>query len=395
MNIKSFIVVFGAVILSASVFAQSYEVTAARTEYDKYVKLKGSPKLADPSMKLAKESIDKAVLHKKTSLDPGAWALKAVIYSELAAQDTTSKGEALLAESSASIKKAKELDVKAENKVNIETAERNLYSYQMAKGKRLYDQKNYQGAYTEFSNSLNYSPNDTTANYASGLSAMYAKDYPKAIARYNELLKTNYSALESVYSNLSIMYAQQKDTASAIRVLSEGTTKFPLSTDLATREIEFSLMSGKQKQIISKIETQVSKNPTNKLYPFYLGIAYDSAKDFVKAEEAYKKAIAIDPAYSDAYINLGGLIMNSGIETYNKANKQFSSTKLTPTQLGQYNAMKNKAVKEFDRAFPFLEKAVQLNPNSELALRNLKSYYAAKSNEAKAAEIDAKIKALK
>jgi hypothetical protein len=60
------------------------------------------------------------------------------------------------------------------------------------------------------------------------------------------------------------------DTARAIAVASEGATKFN-DTQLATQEIELSLMSGKQKEVITKISDQAQKNPGNKLYPYYLG----------------------------------------------------------------------------------------------------------------------------
>ncbi len=50
---------------------------------------------------------------------------------------------------------------------------------------------------------------------------------------------------------------------------------------------------------------------------------------------------------------------------------------------------------EFDRALPYLQKAVELNPKSEMSLTNLKKYYQVNNNTAKIAEIDAKIKALK
>jgi tetratricopeptide (TPR) repeat protein len=145
---------------------------------------------------------------------------------------------------------------------------------------------------------------------------------------------------------------------------------------------------------------KIEKNPTNRLYPFYLGIAYASILDdkksteavkkdaFIKAEEAYKKAIAVDPSYGDAYINLGGLIMNNGIGIFNKANK------IPTNKVAEYNAMKKLAITEFDRALPYLEKATQLNPKSELALRNLHQYYNVKNNPTKAAEVAAKIKAL-
>lgn len=388
MKTRSLVLTFAVMGLSVTAFAQKGAVNTAKSEYEKYTGLRSSPALAAPSIKSAKEAIDKAVVHEKTIADPTAWTYKALIYSDLALSDTTSASEPLITEASEALTKAKELDKDGANKSNIEQAGKALYQYQIQKGKRFYDKKDYATAYTEFNKGLVYVPGDTTANYAAGLSAMFAKDYPNAIARYNELLKTNYSQLESVYSNLSVLHAALKDTASAIKVLSEGTTKFPKSTDLATREIEFSLMSGKQKEIIQKIADQVEKNPTNRLYPFYLGIAYNSSGDNKKAEDAYKKAIQVDPNYGEAYINLGGLIMNNGIELYNKANK------LPASKTTEFNALRKQSEAEFDRALPFLQKASELDPKSELALKNLRTYYSIKNNTAKVAEIDAKIKAL-
>ncbi|WP_207420810.1 tetratricopeptide repeat protein [Desertivirga brevis] len=386
MKKKSLILALAVSCISITASAQKSAIATAKEEYDKYTAMKAQPKLAEPAMKAAQEAIDKAVVHEKTKEDVNAWTYKALIYSELAYDKKT---DDLANQAAEAIKKATALDVKGENKDKLKNANTLLYYYQVQKGKGHFDNKDYANAYNEFNKALVYNPGDTTANYASGLAAMYSKDYPKAIERYNELLKTNYSQLESIYSNLSIMYAAQKDTASAIRILSEGASKFPNSTDLATREIEFNLMSGKQKQVIDKISSQVEKNPTNRLYPFYLGIAYASAGDTKKAEEAYKKAIAVDPNYADAYVNLGGLIMNNGIDIYNKANK------LPTSKVTEYNALKKQSAAEFDRALPYLEKSAQLNPNSELALRNLRTYYSIKNNTAKVAEIDAKIKALK
>lgn len=389
MNTKSLILALAVTGISVTAFAQKSAVNSAKSSYESYSTLKGaSPKLAEPQIKSAKESIDKAVLHEKTMNDPTAWTYRALIYAELAAADSSSASEKLAEEALTSLNKAKDLDKAGAQKENIQKAASILSQGQLVKGKDFYDKQNFAEAYKAFNKGLQYAPGDTTLNYAAAISAMYAKDYPNAIERFKELLPTNYSSLENVYSNLSVLYAAQGDTVSAIKIAGEGAAKFPKSSDLATREIEFSLMSGKQKEVIEKINAQSAKEPNNKIYPFYLGIAYNAANDNAKAEDAYKKAIALDANYTDAYINLGGLIMNSGIEIYNKANK------LPANKQAEYTATMKKAQAEFDRALPFLEKAAELNPKSELALRNLKTYYSIKNNKAKVDEIDAKLNAL-
>jgi hypothetical protein len=49
---------------------------------------------------------------------------------------------------------------------------------------------------------------------------------------------------------------------------------------------------------------------------------------------------------------------------------------------------------EFDRAFPYLDKAVKIDPKSLNALQNLKTYYVIKKNTAKVAELTKQITAL-
>lgn len=389
MKTKSLLLALAVSGISATAFAQKSAVNTAKSEYDSYAALKAaSPALAAPKITAAKEAVDKAVVHEKTAADPTAWTYKALIYADLATSDTTSASANLASEATTALAKAKELDKEGKNKENIAKVGNLLYINQFNVGKRFLDKGDYSNAYTQFTKGLDYAPGDTLLNYAAGISAMNGKDYPNAIKRFTELLPTNYSSLENVYSNLSVLYAATKDTASAIRIAGEGAAKFPQSSDLATREIEFSLMTGKQKEVIEKISAQAAKEPTNKLYPFYLGIAYNSLEDNVKAETAYKKAIELDPSYTDAYINLGGLIMNNGIVIYNKANK------LPASKQAEYTATMKKAQAEFDRALPYLTKAVELNPKSELSLKNLKTYYSIKQNKAKMDEIDAKINAL-
>lgn len=396
MNFKSLI--FGLLItsFSISVFAQKSEVISAKENLTKYLQMARSmPKLAAPFMKSAKESMDKAILHEKTKADPELWEMRALLYSEMAYNDSTSASAKYLTEAQTSLVKSKELDPDADNKENVKKAKLTLYHTQLLRGKKLFDAKDYAAAYTEFNKGLEFLPGDTLSNYYAGVSAQNTKNYKAAIKNYTNLLNTNFTYLPDVYTNLAEAYAGDKDTTAAIKVLSEGFSKFPKSSQLVTREIELSINSGKYKEVISKIEAQMQSEPGNKNYPFYLGIAYNALNNAAKAEDAYKKAIAIDPTFVNAYINLGSVIMNSGIDKYNAANKKFGNKNLVAAQLAEYNKIKNQATAEFDKALPYLLKATEIDPQSRIAWTNLRAYYNAKSNKQKVAEIDAKIAALK
>jgi tetratricopeptide (TPR) repeat protein len=391
MKIKSFIL---AAVFSASsliAFAQKGEIASAKSNYEKYLGLRdaNSLMLAIPNLKLAKTSIDKAVVHPKTLEDPGAWTYKVLIYGEMALLDTIqATSKPLIEESKAAYKKAVEFDKAGENKANLDNANATIFSqYELNIGVKAYQTNNFADAYVAFDNALAFRPGDTTITYYAGLSAINSKNYKAGIQKYETLIKTNFSANTQIYLDLSRLYSMEGDTAKAIKMAAEGAAKYN-DNQLATQEIELSLMSGKQKEVISKITDQAKKNPTNKLYPYYLGIAYSTIGENLKAEESYLQAIQIDPNFADAYINVGGVLLNKGINLFNEANK------LPQNQQKEYEEMIKRANLEFDKSLPYLEKASVLDPKSRIALDNLKTYYIIRKNQAKADEISALIEKL-
>ncbi|MFZ4102832.1 MAG: tetratricopeptide repeat protein [Sphingobacterium thalpophilum] len=391
MKIKSFIL---AAVFSAStlmVFAQKGEVTSARTNYEKFLGLKdaNSMLLALPNIKAAKTSIDKAVVHAKTLEDPAAWTYKALIYGELALLDSVPEtSKPLIEEAKAAHKKASELDKAGENKANLENLYGSVFSqYELNQGVKAYQTNEFANAYTAFNNALSFRPGDTTITYYAGLSAINAKNYKAGIQSYESLIKTNFSANSQIYLDLSRLYTMEGDTARAIAVASEGATKFN-DANLATQEIELSLMSGKQKEVIARISEQAQKDPKNKLYPYYLGIAYSTIGESSKAEEAYLTALKIDPNFADASTNIGGIILNKGINLFNKANQ------LPQNQQKEYEAMIKIGELELEKALPYLIKSNELDPKSRIALENLKTYYIIKRNQEKVTEISAKLENL-
>ena len=377
--------------ISITSFAQKGEVNNAKANYIKYTSLKGAPgadKLAAAALNDAKTAVDKATANEKTKADPVAWAYRALIYADLALADSVdSKTAPLVAEAISSQKKAAELDKDGANKALIESVPPMMAQYQFNKGVRAYNAKDFAKASAEFQEGLTYTPKDSVLTLYSGLMALYGKDYKTAIKQYSAAVANKQYSPE-VFTTLSELYFTEKDTINAIKVAAEGSAKFPTNTGLAAKEIEYSLVAGKNKEIIDRITELVKKDPTNKYNQYYLGIAYNGMGDFAKAEEAYKASIAIDPAFVDAYLNLGGLIMDEAIIIYNATNK------LPGSQQAQYVEGMKKANVEFERAFPYLQKTIELNPKSKAAFTNLKVYYQVKKDTDKLKEIQAKIDSL-
>ena len=110
--------------------------------------------------------------------------------------------------------------------------------------------------------------------------------------------------------------------------------------------------------------------------------------NYGKASAQYQKALAIDPNYFEAVLNMGYVTIAPAIDLYNDAQQ------LPVTQTKLYNDYMAKANASFDAAKPYVTKAVELKPESLDALTNLKSYYQGKRDMENTNAVQKKIDAL-
>ena len=66
--------------------------------------------------------------------------------------------------------------------------------------------------------------------------------------------------------------------------------------------------AGKLDESIAALEQAVKASPKQPLFLNQLGVSYRHKGQFAKAREAYESALALDPAYADAHLNLGVLL---------------------------------------------------------------------------------------
>lgn len=410
-------------LISVAAFAQKGELNNAKDKYTSY-DVERANKLTQPKGKTdlqdAKTSIDKASVNEKTSGLPLTFALKGAIYSSLALEDSvpaTSMPNFKIADEA--LTKAKSLDsAKQENKDLIHKAYLNLAQYSFDKGRAEFQNKKYADAYKDFDYFRQVLPTDTTALYVTGLAASNAgvsdpKYNAYAIDNYTKLIATNYSQNPTIYEDLASIYIANKDTAEAFKIAGEGVAKYPNNNDLRRREIEIGLQSGKQDVLISKIETAIAADPKNKTLYYYEGLTYSQiaesygaqqkkaklpadkaafeqkkVENYAKSAEQYKKAVAIDPNYFEANLNLGYVLISPAIDEYNAANQ------LPANKQKEYDAAIAKSKADFAAAKPYLLKAVELNPKSVDALNNLKTYYLGVQDNVNANATQKKIEAL-
>jgi hypothetical protein len=401
-------------LVSTTVFAQKGELSKAKEEFEKAEALRGNA-LGAASLNTAKTSIDKASANAKTASLPETYALKGAIYASLAAQDTVmATSQPLFNTADEALKKAKELDVKGESARFIQNGNISLSQWMLNKGVKEYREKKFDLAYKSFDYYRQALPDDTNAMYYTALSASASGNYPAAITSYKKLTTVKFSQNPVVYFDLSSIYLVTKDTLSALKTVSEGIEKYPTSAELRKREIEISLQTGRQQEVVGKIQAAITNDPKNKNLYYYAGLTQgqfaeavakeitktkDAIKKaallkqktdfFNKAAEMYKKALEIDPEFFEAALNMGYVTISPAIDMYNAANQ------IPGNKQKEYDAAIAKSKEQFELSKPYLLKSVELQPKSIDALNNLKMYYLGTKDTAHANEIQKRIDAVK
>lgn len=389
MNLKP--ILLGTLIIASSVaYSQTSNLRKAKASYEKFneVKAIGNASLGASDLATAKDALEKAIENEKTSELAETWTYYALVNADLALLDSTEGSDSLIQKAVSAREKAISLDTEKENEQNLTILNSILAQHELNKGVAAWDSQDFASAYTAFDKGLNYLPGDTTLLYYSGLAAVNSQNFGEALKKYIQLVPIDsFSNNKQVILDVSRIYLMEGDTTNAIKYAELGATKYPEDPDLATQNIELNLMAGNEEKIINTINEQVTREPDNKNLHYYLGIAYSALDDTEKAEAAYRKALEIDPNYLEANINLGGLILNKGIDYFNKTNN-------ASLQQAEYDAEIKKAYDIFDSALPFLQKAVEVDGSSFLALTNLKKYYEIKEDQAKIDELQARLDAL-
>ncbi|MGZ3946061.1 MAG: tetratricopeptide repeat protein [Mucilaginibacter sp.] len=416
--------------IAISTFAQPREVNNAKDEYTKFDGLRSNVALAKPALANAKTAIDKAAANTKTAALPEMLALKAAIYASLANTDTDPATiQADVATAQDAMTKAQAADTKNENTNMIKHAGVELAQLQLNNGVKAFQAKNYDEAYKAFEAAHKMLPEDTTAMLYAGISASNGKNYPAAIESYKQLINSNYGKKTQSYNDLTTLYLYSKDTTAALKAIGEAVTKYPANPELRKREIEVSLQAGQSGDLISKIDAAIKADPNNKALYYYEGLTYSQIAEaegtdirklqkadtkaaaakpgvklapnpqiaklqqmrndnYSKAAAQYQKALAIDPNYFEAVLNMGYVTIAPAIDIYNNAQQ------IPVSQAKAYNDAMAKATAGFDAAKPYVTKAVELNPQSADALTNLKSYYLGKKDTENANAVQKKIDAL-
>jgi tetratricopeptide (TPR) repeat protein len=326
--------------------AQKTEVAEAKKQWSLYeftnVNLSFGKKMTALNSGLA--HTDNAIANEKSKDLLEAWIYRSLFASAIAVTDTTDLNNSIAKQKIAeeAIAKAKTLDIKGNEKDNIENSQKNVRNSILVRGSVSYNRKDYALALSSFEQLLVLNPKDTSMYVNAGVTAKMLKKYPEAIGHFKKVIELNSPMSRDLYSEITAMLMNNmQDTVGAMKLMDEALVKFPDDTDFIGMQTDIYIKNGnieKSQELLNKL---IAKDSKRAVYHFLLGETY------------YKQAL----------------------------NMQDTRKKIDAKKVKEFDAITAKMTAFIDQAIPFYKKTLDLDANFVPALESLKQIYGFKNDE--------------
>ena len=135
-----------------------------------------------------------------------------------------------------------------------------------------------------------YDPNNSHGYMGKGRNALYGGKYKEAQDLFSHGIKLDTSSSQS-YAFRAEAYLKQG-------MMNEGIDDIITALDMDGNEKAYALMGEIEgpatNTLLAKLKIQQNKQPNKISWPYYRGIVYEGAENYLKAIEAYKEALMID-----------------------------------------------------------------------------------------------------
>ncbi len=258
--------------------------------------------------------------------------------------------------------------------------------------------------------------NDKDNLYYAASYAVTAQDYPTALKYYQELKSLNYtgegtlyyaksaasgqeesfkskadrdnfvrlgshntprdekvpSRRGEIYRNIALILTNQGKGEEARAAIAEARIANPDDESLILEEANLALQQKDYTTYKRLVNEALTKNPNNADLVYNLGVL-SAPNDPAEAEKHYKRAIEINPKYTNAYLNLAILKLEPEKKIIDEMNKLGTSEKDNK----RYEVLKKQREEIFRSTLPYLEKASELAPENEDVYTTLYNVYGA------------------
>ncbi|MBS2097533.1 tetratricopeptide repeat protein [Carboxylicivirga linearis] len=345
----------------------------------------------------AKEAIDLALEHEKSIGWPKTYIVAAKVYTE---KYKSGKDIEDMKKAVTYYKKALELDAKGNEKgkqkgkyeKEIQLALTMFKPDLTNAGIDGFNTENFDAALFAFESVLDVNALpimeeegvDTAIVYNCALAAYNANNWEKSEEYFNKSIDLNYGGGDAVLL-LHQVYQTTEDSVKMGENLKKGFETYPEDDRILTTLIQYYLDSKQNEEALEYLNTAIASDQSNPAFYYARGVLFEKI-DQEKAIADYNKCLDLDPENFNALYNLGVVYYNKGVEQQNVANDK--------TTTKEYEAALKIANEHWEKALPYMEKALEVQPGEGAVLETLKGLYYRFEKMDKYNEVNEQLKAL-
>ncbi|MFQ6112991.1 MAG: tetratricopeptide repeat protein, partial [bacterium] len=230
------------------------------------------------------------------------------------------------------------------------------------------DNEDFQKAEAFIISAIVINPSKYEAHRKLAIIYQQTNEVEKALAIYNKLLEKNPNDLELLLSAGDLYYQQQK-FEEVVAILSRVLEMEPQNRD-ALLNLALSYDSlGKPNEATKLYQQAVEANPLDKDLIFLFGVHHYKLKNYKQAIRLFQQVLELSPDDFEATSNIGNAYLSiAESERQKLKNVSFNSNIYSAEQIQR---IKNNAISNYKKAVPYLERALEIEPDHPNLWRNL------------------------
>jgi len=213
-----------------------------------------------------------------------------------------------------------------------------------------------------------------------------------AIKNYEEVIEINPKDTETM-ADVGRLYMRTKQFNKTIELMDKILEIDPVNVDaIAQKAMAYDYM-GESEKAFAAYEEALAKRPDDTDLLFNLGRLYFMKDEYEKAIEYFKKVLVNNPDDFESNLNTGNAYLSLA-QNVLKKERELSTEELTKIPPEKIKAKKKQETDYYNKAIPYLEKAVELKPDDPAVWNNLGVAYVNVGMEEKGKEAFDKAEAL-
>jgi len=246
--------------------------------------------------------------------------------------------------------------------VSLDSSQSNYFS---AIGDFLFDKKDIAASVKWFKKAIDINPSDEISHLKMANLFLYTKDYPKAFAEINAVLRQNVYNAEAYFIK-GLCYKDMGETDRAISSFQTAVQTEPAYYD---GFIQLGILYAKKKDplALQYFDNAIQLDSFNYEGHYAKGMFYQNQKKYEEAKKVFKNAIRIDKNYAEAHYNIGWMLLQQ--DSNAKAIREFDRVlSLDPDNARAYfnRGLNQEILGKFKEAKEDYEQALIFDPEFDL-----------------------------